>query len=369
MAATSVQTVMPERETLLHISAANAEEHTIQTAVAAAETSKTQTGRGISLVGVLAGVLAVVALGAAPMLLATGAHLRKAATEPLMLQEIEDAMLQKYSMGSSPHEDCSGMGYCAEPGHRCYRKNHHWAGCRESCTPGIYEHDRWPHNTPWSCELIQDPDGGKRGMGRGALPHENCWQKDGRCVEPGHQCYKKNRHWAGCRASCTPGIYENDAPPHNTPWSCELIGSGHSDQRLPEKQIAVKSGSMSGLCLTLMGEAVTFMPCGRTATPWITRDGNGDFDLWQKYGIASGTSIRPASCPQSVAVGTAATAETECRNGWGLQWLGSAIELTKYGTGQFLCLSPDPDRSSNVGSRAVWLRCNKYSLTFDFEDF
>merc|ERR1719285_637967 len=107
MVATSVQTVMPESETLLPLSAANAEEHTIQTAVAAAGTSKTQIGR---VVGVLAGVLAVVALGAAPMLLTTGTHLRRVATEPPMLHEIADATMQKYSAGaygSLPGHDCS----------------------------------------------------------------------------------------------------------------------------------------------------------------------------------------------------------------------------------------------------------------------
>jgi len=124
---------------------------------------------------------------------------------------------------------------------------------------------------------------------------------------------------------------------------------------------------MSGLCLTLGREAVIFMPCARMADPWITRTGNGDFDLWVKDGSAQGKSIRPASCPQTVAVGTAATAESNCRNGWGLQWLGSAIELTKDGQGQFLCLSPA--EFGRAGSKAVWSPCNKDSLTFDFEDF
>merc|ERR1711881_735877 len=106
-------------------------------------------------------------------------------------------------------------------------------------------------------------------------------------------CYKKNDHWAGCRASCTAGIHEHDPLPYRTPWSCEILpGDPDFGMRFmdpfPELQIAVKFGSMKGLCLTLTsngdGGPVKYMQCGRTATTWITRTGNGDFDLWVKAG-------------------------------------------------------------------------------------
>jgi len=353
MAATSVQTVMPESE----ISAANAEEHTIQTTVAAAGTSKTQIGR---VVGVLAGVLAVVTLGASPMLLATGKHLRKDATEP--------RMLHSRAHGSLPHEDCSQIGCCAQPGHQCYKKDDHWAGCRASCTPGkTWEGDDWKHRTPWSCELI-DPDN----CGRGKLPpaqtHENCWQRDGRCAERGHQCYKKNDHWAACRASCTPGIWKDDHWKYRTPWSCEPVGS-----RFPERtHLAVNNnGLMEGLCLAESGrgEPVRFVQCARRHMAWNTRGDFGNFDLWFSSGQARdyGAAIRPAHCPQSVAEGSTANAEDRgmCKNGWGLKRNGREtdfkIELTKDGSAYGLCLTSAEMRE---GDHAIWMPCAHHGLSF-----
>jgi len=320
-------------------------------------------------------VLAVVTLGAAPMLLATGTHLRRVATEPPMLHEIVDATMQKYSArdyGSLSHEDCSQIRYCAEPGHRCYKKNDRWAGCRASCTPGIWEDDHWNYRTPWSCELIQDPDNGHRGMRPPALRHENCWQRDGRCAERGHGCYKKNSHWAGCRASCTPGIYEEDRPPHNTPWSCEFVGSGNSEPQ--EKHLAVNNNGLmeEGLCLAESGsgEPVKFVQCARRHMAWITSKGDfGNFDLWFTSGQARdyGNAIRPAHCPQSVSQGSTANAEelSMCENGWGLQRNGPEtdfqIELTKDGRAYGLCLTSAEMRE---GDHAIWMPCGEQSLSF-----
>jgi len=235
-------------------SAANTGEHT----------SKTPIGRGLSVLGVLAGVLAVVTLGAAPILLAKGTHLRNTAKDPLMLEEVVDATVQKFTVANGDcrqtrqcldpghqcykkneywaackesckagihmddppeyrshwscellseatrDEDCSHSGMCVERGRRCFRKNEFWAGCKESCTPGIHMDDHPDHRTPWSCQLVS------------STRHEDCSQTR-LCMEPGHRCYKKNDHWAGCKESCVPGLQPDDHPDHRTPWTCELI--------------------------------------------------------------------------------------------------------------------------------------------------
>lgn len=265
----------------------------------------------------------------------------------VQVRRLDVAAQQKFSL---PHENCFQTRRCAKWGHQCYKKDKDWAGCRASCTPGIYELDQPPHRTPWSCELISHR----------SLPHENCLQTSGLCAEPGHRCFRKNEHWAGCRARCTPGIYEHDEPPHRTPWSCEPIN-------LPEKRIAVKSDPMKGLCLSWVGESgapVTYEPCGR-AQPWITRTSHGDFDLWQEYG-----SIRPARCPQGATAFSIANGEFGCKNGWGLRWRrfqsGSQIELMKDGKGYGLCLGrANSSPGSQVGSKAVWAPCARYGESFE----
>ncbi|CAK0824592.1 unnamed protein product [Prorocentrum cordatum] len=43
------------------------------------------------------------------------------------------------------------------------------------------------------------------------------------CVNQSMRCFEKNEHWAGCRTSCSPGIFLEDPPQHRTRWNCLLI--------------------------------------------------------------------------------------------------------------------------------------------------
>jgi len=239
-----------------------------------------------------------------------------------------------------------------------------WTGTNASTG----EYFRKPPQEPSNLTKIADAAIQKFSMS--SLPHENCMQTR-RCAYRGHQCYKKNNQWAGCRASCTAGIYEHDQPPHRTPWSCELLLSdpdnGMQDMHsFPQKRIAVKFGNMRGQCLTVTdkeeGAPVKYMPCGRAAIPWITRTGHGDFDLWLKAGIANGMSIRPSHCGQSRDLESTAIVQSNCGDKFGLQWNNGMIELTKDGVGQRLCLST---ATGEVGSEAVWRPCSRYSLQFE----
>merc|ERR1719506_625621 len=56
------------------------------------------------------------------------------------------------------------------------------------------------------------------------------------CSTPGQKCYEKNKYWASCKETCTPGIDPLDPPKYQTPWSCKVLGSGPapSPQPAPE---------------------------------------------------------------------------------------------------------------------------------------
>lgn len=45
------------------------------------------------------------------------------------------------------------------------------------------------------------------------------------CSEPGQTCYEKDKHWAMCLGSCTPGIYLEDPLQYRTPWTCKNLGA------------------------------------------------------------------------------------------------------------------------------------------------
>eukprot|EP00928_Gymnodinium_smaydae_P078527 TRINITY_DN6261_c0_g1_i1.p1 TRINITY_DN6261_c0_g1~~TRINITY_DN6261_c0_g1_i1.p1 ORF type:complete len:416 (+),score=59.85 TRINITY_DN6261_c0_g1_i1:71-1249(+) len=134
-------------------------------------------------------------------------------------------------------EDCRAFKCCQEPGKKCYEKNQWWAGCLDSCTPGIHEDDPVEHQTPWTCLFLQEatppvlqgdssentPDGSGDVGSIGCAASEKDCRASKCCQEPGNTCYEKNEWWAGCLDSCTPGIHEDDPLEHRTPWTCKVV--------------------------------------------------------------------------------------------------------------------------------------------------
>ncbi|CAK9084462.1 unnamed protein product [Durusdinium trenchii] len=113
---------------------------------------------------------------------------------------------------STPTEDCRSTRCCQDPGYTCYEKDQYWAGCRESCTPGIHPNEPPEHQTPWSCEVL-----------RCSSSTEDC-RSTGCCEDAAYTCYEKDSTWAGCRSSCAPGeVNPLDPPEHRTPWSCHVV--------------------------------------------------------------------------------------------------------------------------------------------------
>lgn len=134
---------------------------------------------------------------------------------------------------------CTGLGKncklarcCSVPGTQCYEKDHKWATCRRSCTPGRDPADKNPK--PWTCMPL-----GPRKPGIAPQPNyeiqpaawvadecsgpgQNCNQTKC-CKEKGKQCYTKLPGWAACKPECVPGGPDvQDADSH--PWQCKELG-------------------------------------------------------------------------------------------------------------------------------------------------
>jgi len=44
------------------------------------------------------------------------------------------------------------------------------------------------------------------------------------CADESKTCYVKDQHWGICRSECAPGIWSEDPPEYQTPWTCEVLG-------------------------------------------------------------------------------------------------------------------------------------------------
>merc|ERR1712032_1657395 len=59
---------------------------------------------------------------------------------------------------SGEFENCAISMCCKDVGLFCYKKDEYWAGCRPDCNIGVHEHDVYPWNTPWTCDVLDlDP--------------------------------------------------------------------------------------------------------------------------------------------------------------------------------------------------------------------
>jgi len=115
-------------------------------------------------------------------------------------------------------QGCLDSKCCKSEAFRCYKKNDHWAQCRNKCTPGIDPHDKQAgqHVQPWSCDDWDSTPNKCAGSWEGCL-NTKC------CTDKRQICFKKNDHWAQCRNSCKPGIDDHDKKmgKHVGNWSCE----------------------------------------------------------------------------------------------------------------------------------------------------
>lgn len=105
-------------------------------------------------------------------------------------------------------DDCRYSKCCQDKGKACYEKSQYWAGCLDTCKPGMTDDT---DNDPWSCNVLS--------CGR---DEDNC-QISRCCQDPGKTCYEKHSSWASClpTGSCEPGVHAGDVD--DKPWTCNVI--------------------------------------------------------------------------------------------------------------------------------------------------
>lgn len=97
---------------------------------------------------------------------------------------------------------------------------------KESCSalsPGASSSGHWQSSDlTESGRFVRESIRNHGHKGKCSVPHENC-RATRCCSKPGWKCYEKNKEWASCRPSCTPGVDPNDHPQYLTPWTCKVL--------------------------------------------------------------------------------------------------------------------------------------------------
>jgi len=117
-------------------------------------------------------------------------------------------------------ENCLQSQCCKDAGQRCYKQNDYYATCRPE---GSCPKDQW------SCETLGGPTPVTPMSGGKLSPwvFDQCSKKDQDCAKSrcclgmDLQCYEKDKYYAQCRRTCTPGKNPMD---HNETWSCKELG-------------------------------------------------------------------------------------------------------------------------------------------------
>eukprot|EP00439_Symbiodinium_sp_Y106_P052608 s3598_g7.t1 len=67
-----------------------------------------------------------------------------------------------------------------------------------------------------------------RGTRRGHCTESNLYNCMGNanCCDPAAKCFAKDAKVAVCKTQCTPGVHLDDPAQWQTPWSCDIVGSG-----------------------------------------------------------------------------------------------------------------------------------------------
>lgn len=104
-------------------------------------------------------------------------------------------------------EDCSETGCCAEKGARCFKKDDNHSSCNATCTPyAKWVKDKWvtTDEPTWDCTVVNPVLAKPDDLPSCASPAENGMDCSafGCCVDPDSTCYRKNKHWSSCNATC-----------------------------------------------------------------------------------------------------------------------------------------------------------------------
>jgi len=170
-------------------------------------------------------------------------------------------------------------GCCQNENETCFAKDENFSTCLFECEPGIHEGDGEGFQTPWSCVT---PD-----LWKCSKENDNCAQT-ACCQNPDLKCYKKNANFSSCKASCEPGIHQDDAPDFQTPWNCSEVTQvcGEVYQQCGGKGWAGATCCNSGCSCVVT--SVYYHQCART-----------DVGIGENDGSANTCSGAPAPPPQT----------------------------------------------------------------------
>mmetsp|Transcript_12139 Transcript_12139/g.31168 ORF Transcript_12139/g.31168 Transcript_12139/m.31168 type:complete len:666 (-) Transcript_12139:14-2011(-) len=160
--------------------------------------------------------------------------------------DLDGRFAKKGAQCAVQKENCVKSRCCQAPGAKCYKKHEFWAQCRASCTRGVDMDEAEELRTPWSCEVLEEPQSqalaqlaklaakmsrlaskplaAKPVMGQCSAAGQNC-RTSRCCADSSMQCYEKDSERAECRKTCVPSIRAEDAGELRTApgWSCKLL--------------------------------------------------------------------------------------------------------------------------------------------------
>lgn len=118
---------------------------------------------------------------------------------------------------------------CCEEGMLCYKKDEHHFSCNTTCTPNAkWETDKWvtTDDPVWDCTVVK-PEVDSADVNECTDPTEggqDCTHT-GCCKDPAATCFKKNKHWASCNATCNPYAKWEGGWVVKTEkvWDCDVI--------------------------------------------------------------------------------------------------------------------------------------------------
>merc|ERR1712224_592374 len=98
------------------------------------------------------------------------------------------------------------------------------------------------------------------------------------CSDAALTCFEKDQWWAECKASCIPGIHDDDAPQWRTPWSCIPLEDGQTTTTTTRSVCAgVDESCETSMCcsdsaLTCFEKDQWWAECKATCEPGIHMD-------------------------------------------------------------------------------------------------
>jgi len=128
-------------------------------------------------------------------------------------------------------EDCSESGCCAKKDSICFRKDKYHSSCNATCTPyAMWDKDRWV-TTPepvWDCTVVKPVLATYATEHKCTKPADNgidC-SNGGCCKDEKSTCFRKNKHWSSCNASCQTNMKWVDdkwVAQKEQVWDCAVV--------------------------------------------------------------------------------------------------------------------------------------------------